>query len=105
MKEIGFSEFRAKYSAIIEQVRKTRQPIRVTRLGKPLAEIVPPSPAKGAASWLGCMAGTGRILGDIVGPTGSLSDWNAAADVDEKEPAAKRLRKRAPRKSKAYLGR
>jgi prevent-host-death family protein len=46
MKEIGFSEFRIKYSATFEQVRKTRQPIRVTRLGKPLAEIVPLSPAK-----------------------------------------------------------
>jgi len=46
MKEISFSEFRVKYSAIIEQVRKTRQPVRVTHLGKPLAEIVPLSPAK-----------------------------------------------------------
>ncbi|MFZ0310865.1 MAG: type II toxin-antitoxin system Phd/YefM family antitoxin [Candidatus Sulfotelmatobacter sp.] len=45
MKEIAFSEFRAKCSAIIEQVRKTRRPIRVTRLGEPLAEIVPLSQA------------------------------------------------------------
>jgi PHD/YefM family antitoxin component YafN of YafNO toxin-antitoxin module len=47
MKEIGFSEFRVKCSAVFEQVRKTRQPIRVTRFGnKPLAEIVPLSSAK-----------------------------------------------------------
>jgi prevent-host-death family protein len=46
MKEINFSEFRVRCSAIFEQVRKTRQPIRVTRLGKPLAEIVPLSPTK-----------------------------------------------------------
>jgi prevent-host-death family protein len=46
MKEIDFSEFRTKCPAIFEQVRKTRRPIRVTRLGKPLAEIVPLSPAK-----------------------------------------------------------
>jgi prevent-host-death family protein len=46
MKEIGFSEFRVKYSAIFEQVRKTGRPIRVTRFGTPLAEIVPLSPAK-----------------------------------------------------------
>jgi prevent-host-death family protein len=105
MKEISISEFKANYSAIFEQVRKSRQPIRVTHLGKPLAEIVPPSPAKRAAKWLGCMGGTMRILGDIVGPTGSLGDWNAAADVGEKEPAAKKLRKSAPRKSKAHLRR
>jgi antitoxin (DNA-binding transcriptional repressor) of toxin-antitoxin stability system len=46
MKEIGFSEFRVKYSAILQQVRKTRQPIRVIRFGEPLAEIVPLSLAK-----------------------------------------------------------
>src|SRR5271168_3686270 len=46
MKEIGFSEFKVRYSAVIEQVRKTRQPIRVMRLGEPLAEIVPLSRAK-----------------------------------------------------------
>jgi prevent-host-death family protein len=61
MKEIGFSEFRIKCSAILEQVRKTRQPIRVTHLGKPLAEIVPLSPAMGTARVLGSMAGAAHI--------------------------------------------
>jgi prevent-host-death family protein len=46
MKEIAFSEFRVRCSAILERVRKTRQPIRVTRLGEPLAEIIPLSWAK-----------------------------------------------------------
>ncbi len=46
MKEVDFSEFRVRYSAIIEQVRKTRQPVRVMRLGEPLAEIMPLSRAK-----------------------------------------------------------
>jgi prevent-host-death family protein len=106
MKEIGISEFRVKCSAIIDRVRKTRQPIRVTRLGKPLAEIVPPSPAKPAARRLGGMVGTGLILGDIVGPTGSLTDWNAAAEGGEKETgSAKRVRRKSTRKSKAYLRR
>lgn len=77
MKEIGISEFRVKCSAILEQVRKTRQPIRVTRFGKPFVEIVPPSAQKRK---LGSMAGTARIIGDIVGPTGSLDDWEAWRD-------------------------
>jgi antitoxin (DNA-binding transcriptional repressor) of toxin-antitoxin stability system len=46
MEEIAFSVFRVKCSAIIEQVRKTRQPVRVTRLGEALADIVPLSSAK-----------------------------------------------------------
>jgi prevent-host-death family protein len=50
MKEIGFFEFRAKYSAILDRVRKTRQPVRVTHLGEPLAEIIPLSRAKNEPS-------------------------------------------------------
>jgi len=80
MKEIAISEFRGKCFSILERVRKTRQPIRVTRFGKPLAEIVPPSSKKRHKTRLGSMLGTARIVGDIVGPTGSLSDW----DGDEK---------------------
>jgi len=41
MEEIEFSKFRARYSALIERMRKTREPIRVIRRGVPLAEIVP----------------------------------------------------------------
>jgi prevent-host-death family protein len=46
MKEVTITEFKAKCHGIIEQVRKTRRPIRVTRFGKPLAEILPTSPKK-----------------------------------------------------------
>ena len=31
-------------------------------------------------SWLGCMEGTIKIVGDIVGPTGSLDDWEAGRE-------------------------
>ena len=42
MKEVAISEFKAKCLGILEEVRKTRKPIRVTRFGKPVAEVVPP---------------------------------------------------------------
>jgi hypothetical protein len=80
MKEIGISEFRLKCCAILERVRKTRQPIRGTRYGRPLAEIIPPTPEEVPKSRLGCMADTAESLGDIVGPTGSLDDWEAWRD-------------------------
>jgi prevent-host-death family protein len=80
MKEVAISEFKAKCHGILEEVRKTRKPIRITRFGKPVAEIVPPSLDKQAGRRLGSMAGTGRIIGDIVGPTGSLDDWKAWRD-------------------------
>ncbi|HTC47852.1 MAG TPA: type II toxin-antitoxin system prevent-host-death family antitoxin [Candidatus Aquilonibacter sp.] len=76
MKEIAISEFKAKCLGMLEEVRKTRKPIRITRFGKPVAEVVPPTLATGRR--LGSMVGTGKILGDIVGPTGSWDDWEAS---------------------------
>lgn len=65
MREIPISKFKATCLAVIEDVRKTRKPVVITRFGKPVAEVVPTAPAK---SWLGCMKGTAEIKGDIVGP-------------------------------------
>lgn len=78
MKEIAVSEFKAKCLGLIEEVRKTRKPILLTRFGKPVAELVPASPGKHPKNWLGCMRGTGRILGDIVSPISDEDDWEAA---------------------------
>jgi prevent-host-death family protein len=82
VKEIAISEFKAKCLGILEEVRKTRKPVRITRFGKPVAEVVPPTPQPRRKSWLGCMAGSVEIVGDIVGPTGSLDDWNAWRDEE-----------------------
>jgi prevent-host-death family protein len=71
MKEIAATKFKATCLAVVEDVRKTRRPVRITRFGKPVAEIVPVEPEK-PKSWLGCMAGTMEIVGDIVGPIYSL---------------------------------
>jgi len=80
MKEIAISEFKAKCLGILEEVRKTRKPIRVTRFGEPVAEVVPPAPQPRPRNWLGSMQGTIEIVGDIVGPTGTLDDWEAGRD-------------------------
>ena len=77
MKEIAISEFKAKCLGMLEQVRKTRTPIRITRFGQPVAEIVPPAPQPRSKRWLGSMAGSVEIVGDIVGPSGSFEDWEA----------------------------
>lgn len=75
MEEIAISKFKATCLAVIERVRKTRKPIRVTKFGKPVAEVVPPSPESGEKAWLGAMAGTGKIAGDIVSPASEEKDW------------------------------
>ena len=79
MKEVAISEFKAKCLALLEQVQKTKKPIRVTRFGKPVAEVVPPSPAA-PSDWLGSMKDTIEIVGDIVSPANEESDWEVLRD-------------------------
>ena len=77
MKEIACSEFKAKCLGFLEQVRKTKRPIVITRFGEPIATLGPaPAPPK-RTDFLGCLAGTGRIIGDIVSPAVDAQDWEA----------------------------
>jgi prevent-host-death family protein len=76
MQQIAISKFKATCLAVLEDVRKTGTPIRVTRFGRPVADVVPAQPAK-AASWLGGMKDSMEVAGDIVGPIGAFSRWKA----------------------------
>ena len=76
MKEVAISEFKAKCLAILDQVQKTKHPIRITRHGKPVAEVVPPSP-ESSKNIFGFMKGKMEIAGDIVSPATDMSDWEA----------------------------
>ena len=80
MKEVAISEFKAKCLALLEQVRRTRKPIRVTRFGKPVAEIIPPSTPVDRDAWIGSMKGSIEILGDIISPAIDESEWEAHRD-------------------------
>ena len=77
MEEIAISEFKAKCLAILERVRQTKRPIRVTRFGQPIAEVVPPSPIEESTDWLGSMANNMELLGDIIAPVIEETDWEA----------------------------
>lgn len=79
MKEVAISEFKAKCLALLQQVQKTKKPLRVTRFGRPVAEIVPPSPT-GPLNWLGSMKHTIEIVGDIVGPANEENEWKVLRD-------------------------
>jgi prevent-host-death family protein len=77
VERMAISEFKAKCLAVLERVRKTRKPILVTRFGEPVAEVGPPTPPEARGSWLGSMAGTATIRGDVVGPISNDKDWEA----------------------------
>jgi len=80
MQEVAISEFKAKCLAMLEQVRKTKKPIRITRRGEPVAEIVPPSPTTPKGNWLGSMKGSFDIVGDIVSPVIDPDDFEVLRD-------------------------
>jgi len=91
MEEIAISKFKATCLAVLERVRKTGKSVRITRFGQVVAEVVPPGGTRPSPR-LGTGIGSGVILGDIVGPIGDESDWEAAQGPEE-EPDAKAKRK------------
>jgi prevent-host-death family protein len=76
MERIAISRFKVACLAILERVRKTKQPVLVTRFGEPVAGVIPARPPKRPARWLGSLAHTGRIRGDIVAPVSEERDWS-----------------------------
>jgi prevent-host-death family protein len=80
LEEVPISEFKAKCLSLLDRVNKTKTPLRVTRRGKPIADVVPPAKESGKRDWIGSMAGTIKITGDIVSPVIDLEDIEALRD-------------------------
>lgn len=77
MEKLAISKFKATCLAVLERVRKTRKPLQITRFGEPIAEVFPPALPKRSKGWMGSLAGSGRIAGDIISPTAEEGDWDA----------------------------
>jgi len=96
--EIAISKFKATCLAVLEEVRRTGRPVRVTRFGKPVADIVAPRPDAASPRRLGFMAGQ---LGDyddeaIIAPSDEGGSLATIREWDELvKPAAKAGRSRA----------
>ena len=80
MEEIAISEFKAKCLAVLERVRKTQKPVRITRHGTPVAEVVPPSSVQERSAWIGSMKDSVEILGDIISPANEEKEWEVLQD-------------------------
>lgn len=77
METIPVSQFKAKCLAILQRVKRSKQPVLITRYGEPIAELKPPSPPATRANWLGSMQGRARIVGDVVAPALEPQAWSA----------------------------
>jgi hypothetical protein len=80
MPDIAISEFKAKCLSLLQQVCKTKIPLRVTRFGKPIAEVIPPSPVQARDHWIGSMKNSMEIVGDIISPANEESEWEVLRD-------------------------
>lgn len=63
---IDATEFKARCLNLIDEVVATRQPVVVTKHGKPIARIVPIEDEVSSTNLFGHMEGTGKIVGDII---------------------------------------
>ena len=72
---ITISQFKATCLAVLDKVKRTGQPVVVTRRGEPIATIDPPPIPEQPGSWLGLFSSRGTIIGDIISPASDESDW------------------------------
>ncbi len=80
MEEIQLSDFEIDFHSIIESVSHSDKPVIITDKGKLLVKIVP-VPSSEQDSWLGCMKGTGKIIGDIISPVEKSDVWEETAQI------------------------
>ena len=73
MKRIGAGEFKARCLALMDDVRKTREPVVITKRGKPVAKLVPADDAE--QEFIGRLKGVIRSVGDIESPIEPPEAW------------------------------
>lgn len=73
MKKIGAGEFKARCLTLMDNVRSTREPLVVTKRGKPLVKLVPADDEKD--DFIGRLEGVFRVVGDIESP---IDGWESS---------------------------
>jgi len=73
MKKIAAGEFKARCLTLMEDVRSTRQPLIVTKRGKPVVKLVPADDEKD--DFIGRLEGVFRVVGDIESP---IDGWESS---------------------------
>ncbi|HYU45394.1 MAG TPA: type II toxin-antitoxin system Phd/YefM family antitoxin [Terriglobales bacterium] len=66
MKKIPAGEFKARCLTLMEDVRSTREPVVITKRGKPVAKLVPLDDRKD--QFFDRLKGVIKIVGDIESP-------------------------------------
>ena len=75
MKKIPAAVFKAQCLTLMEDVRSTKQPLLITKRGRPVAKLVPVDGGKD--DFIGRLEGIVRIVGDIESPVEPPEAWDA----------------------------
>jgi len=73
MKKIAAGEFKERCLTLMEDVRSTREPLIITKRGKPVAKLVPIEEKKD--DFIGRLKGVIRVVGDIESP---IDGWESS---------------------------
>jgi len=73
MKTMPAATFKARCLKVMDHVRSTREPVIITKRGRPVAKLVPVDGQP--EDMFGCMRDEMKIVGDILSPATPLEDW------------------------------
>ena len=73
MKTIAAGEFKTRCLTLMEDVRSTREPLVITKRGKPVVKLVPADEDKD--DFIGRLEGVFRVVGDIESP---IDGWESS---------------------------
>ena len=76
MKKITAGDFKARCLTLMEDVRSTREPLIITKRGRPVAKLVPADDT--AREFIGRLKGVIRIVGDVESPIEPPEVWESA---------------------------
>jgi len=74
MKTMPAAEFKARCLKIMDEVQATREPVVITKRGKPIIKLVPVK--KSSTRLFGALAGEVKIVGDIESPIILRKSWD-----------------------------
>ena len=75
MKTMPAGYFKARCLKVMDEVQLTREPVTITKKGKPVAKLVPTD--EHPAEIFGCLKDEIEIVGDVMAPLVAPEDWGA----------------------------
>jgi prevent-host-death family protein len=74
MKSMAAGKFKAQCLQVMEEVRTTKEPVVITKRGRPVARLVPAE--SDTQEFLGRLKEIIKITGDIESPVEPSTSWN-----------------------------